>query len=45
VVFDRLGQTREHYSLFLLDLDSDFFIAMNFVSSLKGALRRLCHFD
>jgi aryl carrier-like protein len=37
VVFDCLGQTREHYSLFLLDLGSDFFRAMNFVSSLKLA--------
>jgi hypothetical protein len=37
VVFDCLGQTREHYSLFLVDLGSDFFRAMNFVSSLTGA--------
>jgi hypothetical protein len=36
VVFDCLGQTREHYSLFLLVLSSDFFRAMNFVSTLKA---------
>jgi hypothetical protein len=35
VVFDCLGQTREHYSLFLLDQALDFFRAMNFVSSLR----------
>jgi hypothetical protein len=34
VVFGRLGQTREHHTLFLLDQRSGFFRSMNFVSSL-----------